>query len=349
MPRKRKTMTEQATEVDEDLITLVRKNKRLALDLKSAKARNQSLLEQLEAAEAKAEVFESLSECEVRYDQFKRLPANLGGDTTAILVLTDWHIEERVDRKTTNGLNRYTPTIAKQRAEKAANKFVDLVEKWRKFATIDHVVIGVLGDIITGYIHDELQQTNYLSPTEACVLARDILCNIIRFIQKKLKLPVDVVTCNGNHGRTTRKMQHKNSYKNSWEWLLYQTIVSEFRNDKDVTFHVGEGYHNQLVIKSHKVRFHHGDSIKYNGGVGGITIPVNKSIAAWNKKNPADLDVFGHFHTFCDHWSWVSCGCLIGYSEYALAIKAEYQPATQTMILLSKDHGKVLALPIFVE
>ena len=32
------------------------------------------------------------------------------------------------------------------------------------------------------------------------------------------------------------------------------------------------------------------------GGVGGITIPLNKAISAWNNQRMADYDILGHYH-----------------------------------------------------
>lgn len=45
----------------------------------------------------------------------------------------------------------------------------------------------------------------------------------------------------------------------------------------------------------------------------------------------------------------MACNCLIGYSDFALEIKAEYQPPSQTVILVDRDYGKVAALEAFVE
>jgi hypothetical protein len=44
----------------------------------------------------------------------------------------------------------------------------------------------------------------------------------------------------------------------------------------------------------------------------------------------------------------VLCGGLVGYDAYAVSIGAEYQPPTQTFIVVDKNHGKVMSLPIFV-
>ena len=111
----------------------------------------------------------------------------------------------------------------------------------------------------------------------------------------------------------------------------------------------GEGYHNVQTILGRKVRFHHGDGLRYQGGVGGITIPVNKAIAQWDKVEAVDFDIFGHWHThLVGYPKWISCGSLMGYSEYSLSIKAEYQAPTQTFIVIDRRYGMTLAAPIFL-
>ncbi len=114
-----------------------------------------------------------------------------------------------------------------------------------------------------------------------------------------------------------------------------------------MTFKVEQGYHNWLTVQGYDVRFHHGDAVRYAGGVGGVTIPLRKKIAQWNKRRKAHLDVLGHFHQFIDGWDFVGCGCLVGYDAYALEIAADFQQPTQTFLVIDRDYGKVLACPVF--
>jgi hypothetical protein len=99
------------------------------------------------------------------------------------------------------------------------------------------------------------------------------------------------------------------------------------------------------------VRFHHGDTVRYAGGVGGVHTPLRRKIAAWNRSpnKPADLDVLGHFHQFSDDWNYVVCGCLVGPNAYAVSRGFEVQPPSQTFIIVDHEHGKILALPIFCD
>jgi hypothetical protein len=176
-----------------------------------------------------------------------------------------------------------------------------------------------------------------------------MICSGIDLLVKSTKLPIEIPTCVGNHGRTTPKMRIKTSFRNSYEWLLYKTLEKFYEKNPRVHFQVGEGYHNTQNIMGRRVRFHHGDGLRYQGGVGGLTIPVNKSVAQWDKIEQADFDIFGHWHQhLVSYPKWISCGCLIGYSEYALSIKAEFQHPTQTFIVIDRRYGMTLAMPIFL-
>jgi hypothetical protein len=117
-----------------------------------------------------------------------------------------------------------------------------------------------------------------------------------------------------------------------------------------VRWHIGNGYHNVIEIEGHKVRYHHGDAVRYAGGVGGIVIPVNKAVAQWNKAEPVSLDVMGHWHQFMCHYpNFIINGSLIGYGPYSVEIKADYQQPTQSLFVMDRDRGLTIpALPIFV-
>ena len=350
---KKKSIRQRAKSVDPTLgreVKLERDLARARAEKKSLMQKQRLLYEELQIANARLEAFEEVSQSSVHWRKWgKQAPVDTDGDVSLILVLTDWHVEERIDLKQTNGINQYTPSIAEARAKSVVQSFIEMYHEWNKKAKVDHIVVAVLGDMITGYIHDELVESNYLSPVEACLFARDLLCSSLKKIKQECKGAklIDVVTCNGNHGRTTKRMRHKTSHKNSYEWGLYHFIAKEFAGDKTFKFRIGESYHNWLKVQGHDVRFHHGDNIRFAGGVGGLSIPANKAVSAWNRRRVATVDIFGHWHQFIDTWNWVSCGCLIGYSEFALAIKADYQPATQTVVAMSKKRGKLSAVPIF--
>ena len=272
------------------------------------------------------------------------------GDATAVLVLSDWHVEERVDAATVNGMNSYDLQIAERRIRKTFEKFIMLLEDARHLAKIEEIVVAMLGDAVSNWIHEELAETNLLAPLPATMLAADLFEEGLVTLLKNANVSRIVVpTCHGNHGRMTKKMRHGSSADTSLEYNMYLHLRRRFQSEKRVHWQIGQGYHNWLEIQGKQFRFHHGDSVKYNGGVGGITIPVNKAVAQWNKSRRADFDVLGHFHSWTHHWNWLVNGSVIGYNAFALSIKADYQPPVQSFLIVDPERGVTRALPIFCE
>ena len=151
-------------------------------------------------------------------------------------------------------------------------------------------------------------------------------------------------------GNSTPKKRISTSCKNSFEWGMYRQIARLYRNDPFYDIRVCQGYHMHTEIYGRTVRWHHGDAIRFGGGVGGITIPANKKIAGWNDSPiPADLDIFGHLHTFMDGGKFVANGSVIGHSPYGVELGAKYEPPCQSFIGFSKTRGKFLVAQMFCE
>jgi hypothetical protein len=282
------------------------------------------------------------------FERQKRRKGKSNG-VAAIVPATDWHVEERVEPEQVNFKNAHSLALAEEKIKRFYGKIPRLLDWQNHLAPVTELWHPLLGDLISGYIHEELEESNELSPTEASVFLQEMLCSGIDFLLHETKLPIYIPTCQGNHGRTNKKKRIKTGYKNSYEWLLYMTLARFYAKNSRVHFDVGKGYHNTQVIMNRQVRFHHGDSLRYQGGVGGITIPVNKSVAQWNKAETVDFDIFGHWHTHLVNYpTWISCGSLIGYSDYSVEIKADFQHPTQTWIVLDRDYGLTAALPIFL-
>jgi hypothetical protein len=255
-----------------------------------------------------------------------------------------------VDSAVVNGLNAFNLDICERRIHRLWDRAAYVIECWRNVSTIEDAVLWIGGDMISGSIHPELEESNFLGPGEAIVWAQQRIADGIQDLLQRAGLERLHVVCScGNHGRTTLKKRVSTGYMHSYEWLMFQSLAGYFRSDKRVTFQVPNGYHAYCEVQGWTVRLHHGDSIRYQGGVGGITVPVTKAIAQWNKSKRADYDIFGHWHSYQDAWNWTSCGCLVGYDAYALSIKADFQPPTQTAVFLDRARGKVLSVALHVE
>jgi hypothetical protein len=270
-------------------------------------------------------------------------------ETTAILTLSDWHAEETVDPRKVNNLNEFNLKILDRRVKNTFKNAMILINLWRKLTKIENLIINIKGDIMTGFINEEFVESNALHPTQTILLVMDYLAGGIKFMAKEGGFKSIIIAGDtGNHGRTTEKMRVGTRNENSYEWLMYHILSRILQSEPGISFSIPEGYFNMMDIYGKSIRSHHGDYIKYQGGVGGISIPVNKAIAEWNTGQVAYLDIFAHWHQFIHTAYWISCPCLIGYNMFAIKIKAKYELPGQALIFIEKDKGLTSALKVFV-
>lgn len=267
-------------------------------------------------------------------------------ESVAAVQFSDWHVEERVRPGTVNGLNRFDLRVAQSRLERLVDKVVHLIRLNRAGTRIRTLVVHLGGDLMTGFLHQELVESNTLHPVQAVLWLHDKLHAVLTRLLADTGCPEIIAVCNvGNHGRTTEKRRVSTRVENSYEWLLYSILSKQF---PQIDWRIAKGYFEWLDVYGAKWRLSHGDDIRYQGGVGGITIPVNKAIAQWNKARRADLDAFCHWHQSIFTRQWICNGSLIGYSAHSLSIKADYEPPTQNFWLWEKDHGRTGIWPIYL-
>lgn len=275
-------------------------------------------------------------------------------ESVAVMVASDWHVEESVDPATVNYKNEFSLEIADARILKYFQGSFRLFDILRAHSAIKTVVVALLGDFITNTIHEDFQESNNLLPAEAIYWAECRLVSGLRFLLENSPHDTEflVVCHSGNHGRMTKKQRGTTEAGNSLEHYMYYHIRDFFKGEPRMRFQIAEGYHSfvRLFDERYTIRFHHGHAINYNGGVGGITIPVNKAIAQWNQADKdVDLDVFGHFHQYLDAGNFVSNGSLIGRNDFAIRIKAGYEPPQQAFFTVAKKWlSKTMTTPIFL-
>jgi hypothetical protein len=268
----------------------------------------------------------------------------------AVAAASDWHVEERVRPETVNGANEYTPEIAAARAEVFFRGFHRLIDLNRAGATIDRAILWLGGDLITGYIHEELLEENWLSPTEATLLAFDILVGGIDYLLARADLAELVIPCDhGNHGRTTAKTRISTSARNSFEWLLYHHLRRHYAREKRVRFNVADGRQSYTEVGPFVLRTHHGDDFRFAGGVGGLLIPLRKAVVAWNSHRQAHATMIGHWHDYHGLTAEIVNGSLIGLSPYGLSrVRAPAQEPKQAFYLIHPERLTTVGhFPIF--
>lgn len=287
-----------------------------------------------------------------------RRAAKPAGQATALLLLSDWHCEELVEGETVGRgpdgrwLNHYDLDVCDRRLAELADRFAAMLEHERRLVKIPRVVVWLGGDFLTGNIHPDCAELAQLAPLAALRFAGERIRRILDHVAAMADA-VLVVTNSGNHGRNTPDLRIGTEAANSLETHLYTGMAAAERNPA-ITWNVGQAYLNTVeLLPGFRIRFHHGHAVRYAGaGVGGITIPINKSIAAWDRIDPVQLTVQGHYHQF--QWlrssRYICNASLIGHSAYATMVKASYEPPSQTLAIVSHERHEVTrAYPLFVD
>lgn len=330
-------------EIETDPVELSRAKAKL----REKSSETKELLRRVEEAEARQSALDALHSAP-RIPEIKSRGVRGKREAVFVALASDWHLEEVVYPDQVAGVNEYNLTIAEQRARRFFAGIWWLVQHHRQSFDISTVLLWIGGDIITGYIHEELEETNPLSPIEAMLFAKGIFIAGIDFLLScglELKIPCSF----GNHGRVHKRKRLKTGAQNSFEWLLYRSLEEHYQGDPRVEFVVDKSAHQYVDVYGFKLHFHHGDDVRYAGGVGGVSIPLNKRVAQWDRIRRCDYHNVGHFHQFLDGGIWMVNGSLIGYSEFAFSIGGSPEAPIQGTYLIDSKRGKTMVSPLWVD
>lgn len=283
-------------------------------------------------------------------------------EVTPITVLSDVHCDEIVRKSVVNGLNEYNPDICRYRVEIYFKRLLYMINQGRKAGyKIDKIVIALLGDFISGYIHEELEEENSMTPVEATKFIQELLIRGIKFIADNAKLTEIIIPCTvGNHARTTRKKRFSTGYKNSFEYLMYHNIASIFSltsGYEHIKFLIAEGEFVYLTIYNYLNIFSHGDHFKYQGGIGGIEVPLKKWILRENEfatSNPSlgergiDMAFMGHWHTKINTNKVRVNSSVIGYNSFGRGHGFAPESPSAIFQFLDSHRGYTLNNPIYL-
>lgn len=273
-------------------------------------------------------------------------------DAIACAIASDWHVEEPVIKEAVHGLNEYNLEIAKSRSEHFFRNLLRLTDIMARDSKITTIYLAALGDFFSGWIHEELVANNLLAPGEAARYWMGLFASGIDFLLKESSYAIEGDMIPGNHGRMTKQVHFGDPTGTSLETFAYHALLGRYGGNDRVRLNVSQ---HAMVYRPFFERFNmrliHGYEVKYGGGVGGLTIPLNKAIAAWDVAVRADLTVLGHFHQLNFGSRFVSNGSLCGYGPFAQAIKAGYEQPQQAMFQVHARNGgeRSICCPIWLD
>lgn len=323
----------------------------LRRQLREEQSRNAELITQLASAKDVSDLLIKAASTKVAPIKPRERSGKVGKlrEATALLMASDWHVEQRVDPAAVDDRNRYDLTISQRRMERFFERGRHLVEHERQHYTVRDMVLDFGGDFITNYLRDENQQTNLLTPTRAIAYWKThAKAGIKFFLEDPLLERISVKCVDGNHPRLTKKMQAANRAGMNLETLMYCQLAEEFADEPRVDFQIATGTQIYFDVYDHTVRSLHGDVVNYHGGVGGITIPLLRALGRWNTVRHADLTLVHHFHQLTSLPHMIVNGSLIGFDEFAMSIGAEFEPPQQAFHMLDSLRFRSTFIPMFV-
>lgn len=268
---------------------------------------------------------------------------------TGFLIASDWHADEVVKPSTVLGKNEYNKDIAEQRIK---NFFANAIYMIKK-KPVDNLVVGLLGDMIGGYIHDELAQTNSMSPMQGISFVKSLIISGLKKIHDELPdlQQITVVGICGNHTRTTRKLQFSNGFAMSFEFFMYKDIEQTLTlmGLSKFNFIIPESEFAYIDVYGKKILFAHGHQFRSAGGIGGIYPAMFRWYSKMNQTIKIDKAYIGHYHSSIYTKEVCVNGSLKGYDAFALGHGLAYEEPQQTYVILNEKRGFIFYSPIFAD
>jgi len=278
------------------------------------------------------------------------------GDTPQSVVapLSDTHIGEFVDIDQMKGLNSYNFEIFNNRLYGWANQVVSLVELRRNAVPIPELVVPMLGDMISGDIHEELSHTNLANCMMQMIRGANLIAQALMYIAphfENVRVPCVV----GNHGRMTRKPPMKDKFMD-WDFLMYQWIAALCREQTNIEFHIPKSFLTVYPVCNQNILMMHGDAVSGAGSLASVTKVITNLRSVLHFKKglesevghipetvEADFDsvMIGHFHRVDELDIGTGkahiCGCMKGADEFAMT---RLQAVTKPQQIVTYWHPK---------
>lgn len=250
----------------------------------------------------------------------------------AVLNLSDFHIGEVVKKEEVK-FNEYNFEIFCQRWTYLIDKVIDILTNKLRGYRFKRLWINMLGDIVSGIIHEELVSHADLNILQQSIWAPYVVAQGIQALRKNL--PVEEIKINGlfgTHGRLIQKKYYKERYV-SWDYVFYQTLGLLLKNEKTISCNFPRSFFDLVNINGHNCLLLHGDDIKF-----WMNIPyygLDRAAAEFgellsSEKQFFEFMIIGHVHSHANiqriQGAKIIIPSFIGPNEYSLAKRKASAP-----------------------
>lgn len=324
---------------------------RLKAEVRDLRERNEELAKQLAEGGEYNEIVKAAMSRPTRQPSIKpRERTSKLREGTPLVLASDWHIEQSVRPEQVAGRNRYNLEIAKQRMTRFFEAVRWAVKQQRDTFKIRDLILWIGGDLIQNFLHEDDVENNLLPPLDALLFIQAELTAGLRFLLEDPEIEQFIIPLNdGNHGRTTKKMRSSTRMQHSLEVFLYAQLKLRFADEPRLKFIMPTSQFTYLDdVYGRTIRCLHGDVFKFGGGVGGLMVPLLRSLARWETVKRADLTILGHWHQRICLPDVMVNGSLIGMDPYAMGGGFPFQSPVQSLRMLDSKRWQGADIPLYV-
>lgn len=272
-----------------------------------------------------------------------------------VTIWSDWHVGEAVSFSETNGFNEYGIDIFKERAKRLVERTIDLCKNHGP-GNYPGAVINILGDMVSGGLHPELQKTDEEEVIPAVLTCRDTLITCLDQMIEAFGQVYCPCTA-GNHGRATHKPEFKRYIFKNFDWLIYQLLARHYKGRKEIVFDIPDSNEVYYKIFSRRYLAMHGDMSGARGGDGiiGAVGPITRGEMKVGRQQAVmgrefDVLLVGHWHQTLWLPRVIVNNTLKGWDEYArLSLRAPPSTPSQSLWFEHPKWGKTTHREVFVE
>ena len=342
----KKDPTERLYEYDTKIEALQGKVRYLNRQYKQAlkeKNLNDRLIEAARDAIISSDPIEPMS---IDYDDDYNDPV----EHRAVALMSDVHVGEVVSADETNNLSEYNMELFHDRLDIWTNEIINTVVHRRDVLNIPNLDIFMLGDMISGDIHDELSNSNDVSVVDQMVEAsRAIASSVLTLSQYFDNVRVTGVA--GNHGRMRRKPYYKGKQRQNWDYLCYQLMAMHLSHQNNIEFNIPEAFWTLVDVLGTKFVLMHGDGMQSWSGLPwtGITKTVLKFRELLGADIHFDRMVMGHYHDPVETENWIINGNFKGGDEFSIGKLYVNNRPSQTLLYVREDEGVIESKKIYLD
>jgi hypothetical protein len=335
----------------EPIVKLARENERLKIDNANLRSLNKKLLRRGGGYDEFLTELKDIVAGEKKFS-FKAsepvppiVPVEKTHEEIAAVAVSDLHLSENVRLEDSNGVNSYNTMIAANRLWEHSQKVKSILTRHMAIYRIREIWSPLLGDMISGSIHPEFIPTNDLSDPASVVLCARLLFMFYTEV-KALGLPINIDGVVGNHPRLSVKMPTKRVAHDNYDWLAYEYVADQFKNDEQVKVNVHTSQIGMRRLYGWNIIFEHGIDVK-NGREEELEDriralfddPVFREATGY-KGSAFDQIVIGHTHKAKFLERTIVNGSFVGQSELGQAWRLKPVRAQQLMWGVSKKHPR---------